>query len=58
MSTRKKPLNLHKYRLNGELVEAIARVLDEHAGKVSLAEAIGALEIIKHDLLISQYEDK
>ena len=55
---KKPPLQLHKYRLTGDLAQDIADVLEKYTGKVSLAETLGVLDIIKHDLLASAHEDQ
>ena len=50
-------LNLHKYRFNVDLLDDMAEVLDKYADKISLAEAIGILEILKNELLERHRED-
>lgn len=40
-----------------ELVGELQAVLDDYAGNVSNAEALGALEIVKHNTLVISRED-
>ncbi len=53
-----KPLVLHKYRLTGDLAQDISDVIEKYVGKISLAETLGVLDIIKHDLLVNTHEDQ
>jgi len=39
------------YQDNGDMVAELNEVVDKFAGKVSLLEAIGALELVKADLI-------
>ncbi len=56
--TDKEVLILHKYRITGDMAGDISDVLDKYVGKVSLAETLGVLEIVKHDLLVAAHEDQ
>lgn len=40
-----------KFPVNGELVGEINKVIDRFAGRVSLVEAVGALELVKIGVL-------
>ena len=48
--------NVRPYPHIEELSKKIHDAIDEHAGDVSMAEAIGMLEIIKTGLLLSSLE--
>jgi hypothetical protein len=50
-------LHPNKFKANSELVEKLSNILDEYVGKISTAEALGALEILKYDLLVSIDDD-
>ena len=39
------------YQVNGDLVGELNKVIDNFAGKISLTEAIGALELVKIKLI-------
>jgi hypothetical protein len=36
-----------KFPVNGELVKELNKVIDSFVGRISLAEAVGALELVK-----------
>ena len=40
----------------GQLRDAIIQAIYEHAGQISIAEAIGVLRIIEHELLTQSQE--
>jgi len=40
-----------KFPLNGQLTRDINKVINNYAGKISLAEAVGALELVKIGLI-------
>lgn len=43
--------SIYKYRYNGELYGELEKVFEKYHMKISLAEAIGILELLKAELL-------
>jgi len=41
----------------GELAEKIRETIMEYEGRISLAEAVGVLEIVKSDLILNNAEN-
>ncbi len=47
--------SIHKFRHNAEMIDAINKAVMQFQGKVSVAEAVGCLEIVKHKLIFDAH---